>query len=477
MSKNKFPTKNHQFIDIFPLVGTSILPNEFFYLIPPYQDDLVHIGFSSVYYKPIKFDIPFLTIVLLKKKCNIVYWNYGIMIDDKIRGLPNKVDFQDIKTEKLIKIIKELGIDYSKRKFELLLKKYKYSTEDLIEFEYKNIVENFKDFKYFTILYSIMELRKRHFPNIPNMDWLEDLMQEGYTGIYENKNKIKGIEKWISAWELVKNLIPSRIKALEDADSFSNVLSQSIHNWCQDFEMELGNVAIYNIKYHHEMIKYTQEFISKFPESSSNIRLNMKVALANSLFSLGKYRKLNELFKEMYEEFPHEVWMYLKICFIFIKLAKKTGKIKYFDKAENLLEKANKIQNKNKHDKKGIMEYYEMLVEERQLINQKSSIIDEFDLAEQIMKNLPKYLPIETKLSKQTAKQLKKGMNLPHKYQIKSIVNSGEEGGIICDITFGKDPILVSITHLILEKSTPMYDVLLKYQKLRISNLGKLNLK
>lgn len=285
------------------------------------------------------------------------------MIDDILRRLPDREDFQNLETEDLIKILKNLGINYNKNEFEPLLRKYRFSTEDLIDIEFEEVIEDFDDKKYFTVLYCIMELRKRHFPTMANMDWLEDLMQEGYEEIYENIEK--GIEKWISAWELVKDLIPSNITAIEDADSLTNILTQSICTWCQEFGMELANAAIDNKKYHHEMIRYTKEFISKFPESDSIILLNMKAARADSLFSLGKYRELNELFKEMYEEFPDEVWMYLRISSIFVFLAQKAGKSEYFDKAESLMKKASKVQNMSKYDRGGIKEHFDWLAEVR----------------------------------------------------------------------------------------------------------------
>ena len=86
---------------------------------------------------------------------------------------------------------------------------------------------------------------------------------------------------------MIISIVPPHIKSVEDADKFISGLTQSIFNWCQDFEMELANAAVEDASFYLKRIKYCQDFCRIFPNSDESIIKNMLRAEAESRTELG----------------------------------------------------------------------------------------------------------------------------------------------------------------------------------------------
>jgi len=100
------------------------------------------------------------------------------------------------------------------------------------------------------------------------------------------------------------------LRSVEDAERvFSG--TQSLFNWCQDLETELGNAALKDPAFYEKRIDYCREFCSLFPETSRNVIENLKRAAAESYFAMGRIEEGEKAFQALVEEFPDSAWAYI----------------------------------------------------------------------------------------------------------------------------------------------------------------------
>lgn len=109
-------------------------------------------------------------------------------------------------------------------------------------------------------------------------------------------------------------------------------------------------------------------------------------------------------------------------------------------------------------------------------------MIDDYEMTIALVKDLEECLPIDATPAKQLIRQLKeqnKKIKLSKKLKILKVIYMGDEGGICCEIDINSangEVLIVSLTHLILKKSHPMYKRVRTYQLARIKQLAEQNL-
>ena len=145
---------------------------------------------------------------------------------------------------------------------------------------------------------AMIELWNRIIPEKYNVEMIDDLMQEGYEDI-EKQNYGEGLEKWEKAWDMIISIVPSHIKSVTEADKFIPELMQNIFNWCQDFEIELGNAGLEDEAFYAKRIKYCQDFRRLFPQSDKSIIRSMIRAEAESYTELGDLEAAKKLLQEI----------------------------------------------------------------------------------------------------------------------------------------------------------------------------------
>lgn len=104
--------------------------------------------------------------------------------------------------------------------------------------------------------------------------------------------------------------------------------------------------------------------------------------------------------------------------------------------------------------------------------------IDDQNEVEALIAKMEEYLPISAEVvRKQAAYFHLQGIPLPpHRHiQIHSVLNSGDEGGILCAISppNSKEAVLVSLTHLKINNRHPLFKEIYAYQKKRKAELKK----
>ena len=230
-------------------------------------------------------------------------------IEDFISKSWNLDKLKSMSTEDIIGKLRSMNIRFDIEDFKEQAQEY-ISAIDLSEDYYYK--QNFhaegqdEDF----IFLAIIELWDRIMPERGNVEMIENFMQDGYDCL-EKKETEKAIENWEKAWNLILTLVPSDIKSVEEADGFIPGMTQSIHNWCQDFEMGLHNAGVRNDSYFRKRIKFCNVFCRIFPDSDELIIHNFMRAEAESYASIDDFPTADRLFKELVELYPDNVWGYI----------------------------------------------------------------------------------------------------------------------------------------------------------------------
>lgn len=156
-------------------------------------------------------------------------------------------------------------------------------------------------------------LWRRLAPDKVSTEQLDDLMQAGYE-LIENKDAPGGCLLWLQVWDTLKPRFTKDMRTLESTESVFHGY-QSLFNWTQDVEMELGNAAVDDKAFHDHRIRYCREFCECFPDEDDgkdSIVRHMKQAVAESLFLSGKVDEAEREFKALVEQRPDDPWTYIK---------------------------------------------------------------------------------------------------------------------------------------------------------------------
>ena len=199
-------------------------------------------------------------------------------------------------------------------------------------------------------------LRKQEYKENDNIDVL---MQEGYSLLEKNKT-VEACEIWMEAWNRLKSRFSPYMISISDADTIFDG-TQSLFNWSQDLEMELGNAALKKNSFYKKRIEYCQEFITFFPGMDSLILHNMKRAIAESYFGMGDPAKGDDAFVKLIEEYPENIWGYIGWGDMYFIPLNDNDKSNY-QRAEHIY---GMVLPKNLEDKDALLERLEDLKKEK----------------------------------------------------------------------------------------------------------------
>ena len=196
----------------------------------------------------------------------------------------------------------------------------------------------------------------KEIPNTKNE--FDKMIFEGEKLTLEN-NDNEACNIWFKVWDSLKQKITPEIKSIEELDeNYSG--QESIYNWCQDFEMTLGNVGIDNPEFYEKRIKFCHEFVELLPESDDLVIENMRRAEAESLFLVGKWEDGEKAFELLAKDFPESAWVYIGWGDMYC-LYRNNEKIPLdYEKAEKLYREA-LIKELDESDKESVLERLEDL--------------------------------------------------------------------------------------------------------------------
>jgi hypothetical protein len=152
-------------------------------------------------------------------------------------------------------------------------------------------------------------LWKRLMPDRICLEQSNERMYEGYD-LLEANRIAEACDAWWQVWEWIKEKVTPERNTLGALDEDFRGM-QFISNWCQDFEMELGNAGIEDPKYYRLRIRYCQEFLETFSDIEWLMQGNFLRAEAESYWRLGEIKTAEAKFEVLIEANPDWAWGYI----------------------------------------------------------------------------------------------------------------------------------------------------------------------
>ncbi|MHB1627720.1 MAG: SEC-C metal-binding domain-containing protein [Bacilli bacterium] len=151
-------------------------------------------------------------------------------------------------------------------------------------------------------------------PEDPRLLEMRNWFDEGYQHI-EHRRLSEACRVWMKVWERVLEEtgdLDSAIHSVAELEvALGGPLGCSLYNWCQDFELELGNAAIESTDFVRMRLDYARSFAERFPKSEDSVLVNMGRAEGESLFLLGRAEEGDAVFEALAERFPSDEWVYI----------------------------------------------------------------------------------------------------------------------------------------------------------------------
>jgi tetratricopeptide (TPR) repeat protein len=216
------------------------------------------------------------------------------------------IDLRNMSTEDILKRLKEIGLEIDKKSMEKLCPGYYSAYEMALELRKKQGIEfkNANDDDFFWM--SLTVLWEKWFPELINIEMLDDMMQEGYDLIDRGETEA-GLHKWWDTWQGIKEIM-HKFK-IRNINSFDSIFkgTQSVFNWSSDFDLELANAMLKEKKYAEKRITFCSEYIERYGNKKETNIKNMEVSIAESYFQSGQKERGNSLFEQCIKKDPEMV--------------------------------------------------------------------------------------------------------------------------------------------------------------------------
>jgi uncharacterized protein YchJ len=222
---------------------------------------------------------------------------------------------------------------------------------------------------------SLVVLWERWLPDSPSFERLDDRIQEGYGRL--KVNRARACEIWLKAWDDVLRLCEKG--GIDSIEAFDDRFggTQSLFNWVQDLEMELGNEARKNPRCHWHRMRVCEVFMRRFGAGDSLVLSNMRRALAESCFGIGNRAQGDALYQAWLEQDPEWGWGWIGWADNYGLFAEAGNEDS--ERAEALLRQGLSVENVR--DRGDLLERLEALLEE-QRCSEEVAEVRQTDIAE-----------------------------------------------------------------------------------------------
>jgi len=137
---------------------------------------------------------------------------------------------------------------------------------------------------------------------------IDNLFGEGFA-LNQKNDKIGCCDKWLEAWELIKELFAEGIAADVDDLNYKYKWKHAPYNFVQYLEMELHNAGVEDSSYHQKRIKFCEELLQWGGKDELLIN-NTRIALGEAHYWFNDKIGGEKVFKEWIREDPDCGWAY-----------------------------------------------------------------------------------------------------------------------------------------------------------------------
>ncbi len=176
-------------------------------------------------------------------------------------------------------------------------------------------------------------LWQRWWPAKPCLETLDDKIQDGDETLAQDGGA--ATDRWLDAWSDVLALCKAAEITMIAAFDTRFPLTQSLYNWSQDLEMELGNAGHDDQAKLKARITVGEQVMRRFTDYDQLMIENWRRAIAEAWFGLGDTGKTDELYRGWLEADP--AWGFGWIGWASCYMRPGKGTPKNYQRAEDLL--------------------------------------------------------------------------------------------------------------------------------------------
>jgi hypothetical protein len=218
-------------------------------------------------------------------------------------GRPYRDDAERLSGEQLMGKLRDLGLNLDRAALETVCQdavSAQEVAEGLLPPSQRHTTES--DWAWLAIL----TLWQRWWPAKLCLETIDDRMQAGYVEYQRDSGAATDV--WLGVWADVLALCDREGIITVEAFDDRFVITQSLFNWNQDLEQELGNAGLHDPAKLRARIDVGEEFLRRFDDVDDLTAENWRRAIGEAWFWLGETATADELFRQWLESDPQ--WGY-----------------------------------------------------------------------------------------------------------------------------------------------------------------------
>ncbi|HEY6797444.1 MAG TPA: hypothetical protein VI248_22440 [Kineosporiaceae bacterium] len=187
---------------------------------------------------------------------------------------------------------------------------------------------------------AVLTLWQRWWPTKPCLETIDDKIQDGYQRSAQDLGA--ATDTWLSAWSDVLHLCDAAgITSIRGFDG-QFPMTQSLFNWHQDLEMELGNAGLDDPAKLRARIAVGDEVLRRFTDCDQLAVQNWRRAIAEAWFWLGDTTRADQMYRDWLDSDPQWGYGWIGWASGYLPPA-RTGAATDYQRAEDLLRQGHDI--------------------------------------------------------------------------------------------------------------------------------------
>ncbi|HEX2807875.1 MAG TPA: hypothetical protein VHN80_17075 [Kineosporiaceae bacterium] len=221
------------------------------------------------------------------------------------RDRPYRADAERLSDEELLGKLRAFGIDLDRPMLEALCRDALSAQEVAVRLMDLSATDPHLQQSDWIWL-SVLTLWQRWLPDQLCMETIDDQMQDGYATSGQDLGAATDL--WLQAWSGVLQLCDAAgITTIAGFDA-QFPLTQSLFNWNQDLEMELGNAGLADPAKLQARLAVGAELARRFTDVNPLTTQNWRRAIAESWFWLGETATADQMYRDWLDADPQ--WGY-----------------------------------------------------------------------------------------------------------------------------------------------------------------------
>lgn len=220
-------------------------------------------------------------------------------------------DVRDLSTDEIVDNLGELGIETTAASFreraEDVDSAETLSEQWLDQFGVEPVGHD-QDF----VWMAAWVLWERWVPEIPNTERILDLHMQGYDRL-DDGERVEACRQWLTAWEFSSAVTPDEVTALEEAQCHLPA-DVSLESMVRDLDTALATLGEDDPVWVEQRIEFCRELCDRYPDSSRELLLDARHAIAESLARAGRRSECRAELESIVEAYPDDPLAYFELA-------------------------------------------------------------------------------------------------------------------------------------------------------------------